>query len=187
MEALSQAIEIAFDNVPKFDGKTLVVLDESGSMSGRPWSIGSMFAVALYKANENSDLMTFAGDARYHNYNKNDSLMGIIRSMGNNGGSTNFHSIFRKAKTAYDRIIILSDMQGWVEYETPAADYSAYKAKYKCDPYVYSFDLNGYGDLQFPEGKVFCLAGWSEKVFNLMKLLEQDKQIMVDTIGKVAL
>ena len=35
----------------KLDGETLVVLDGSGSMSGKPIKIGSLFAAVLIKAN----------------------------------------------------------------------------------------------------------------------------------------
>ena len=42
--ALNSAVDIAVKNVPKFDGETLVVLDVSGSMVGKPAVIGSLFS-----------------------------------------------------------------------------------------------------------------------------------------------
>ena len=46
LDALSTAVDISLANVPRFDGKTLVALDGSGSMMGRPIKIGSLFAAA---------------------------------------------------------------------------------------------------------------------------------------------
>jgi hypothetical protein len=41
--------------------------------------------------------------------------------------------------------------------------------------------------MQFPERNVFCIAGFSDKVFDIMKLLETDKQALVNEIKKVEL
>ena len=41
----------------------------------------------------------------------------------------------------------------------------------------YSFDLAGYGTLQIPQKDVYCLAGFSDKIFDIMKYYESDKNI----------
>jgi len=181
--ALNEALEISLCNVPKFEGKTLVALDDSGSMEGRPIEIGSLFASIIYKTN-NADLMTFSGKARYKNLNPTDSALTIARRLQEEGdyGGTNFHSIFETADKPYDRIIILSDMQGWVGYNVPTTTFAVYKKRTNCNPIIYSFDLQGYGDMQFPERQVFCIGGFSEKVFEMMKLLEQDRNILIKKI-----
>lgn len=184
--SLNTAVDIAVNNVPKFEGETLVVLDTSSSMEGKPATIGSLFAAVLAKSN-NADLMTFDANARYVNYNPSESTITISKKIKFNGGSTNFQSIFQTANKAYDRIIILSDMQGWVGYHTPSKEYHDYKSVTKSDPFIYSFDLNSYGSMQFPESKVCCLAGFSEKVFDIMKLLEKDKKALVNEIMMLVL
>lgn len=185
---LIKAMETSLSNVPIFDGKTLVVLDASGSMSGKPIEIGSLFASALYKTND-ADFMMFDNDARYINYNPVDSIFSIAGAIKRNatGGGTNFHSIFIRANKVYNRIIILSDMQGWIGWDSPVKDFENYKKRFDCNPFIYSFDLNGYGDMQFPESNVFCIAGFSEKVFDLMKMLETDKNAMISEIEKIEL
>lgn len=185
---LSIAIDIATSNVPKLDGDTLVVLDGSGSMSGKPIKIGSLFAAVLIKAN-NADYMTFSDDAKYQTYNPMDSTMTIARMMekGIVSGGTNFHAIFETANRDYDRVIILSDMQGWVGYNAPTQSFAEYKRRVGVNPRIYSFDLQGYGSLQFPEDNVYCLAGFSEKVFDILKLLETDKQALLHEIEKIEL
>jgi len=188
VNALHDALELSLSNVPKFDGKTLVVLDESGSMSGKPMEIGSLFAAVLYKSN-NADLITFSDNARYRNLHSRDSVLSIAEKLQSdyNGGGTDFHSIFTTANQAYNRIIILSDMQGWVGYTAPTKTFATFKAKTKSNPHVYSFDLNGYGTLQFPEYQVYCIAGFSDRVFDIIKLLEQDRHALIKKIEEIEL
>lgn len=184
--ALNKAVDISCNNVPKFDGETLVVLDVSGSMTqgeGKAAKIGSLFAAILVKSNF-ADFMTFDGDARYVNVNPANSTLDVAEAMRFPGGTTDFKPIFTKANKAYDRIIILSDMQGWVGGNCPTGTYSAYKNKFNCNPFIYSFDLAGHGTMQFPEkgSKVCMLAGFSDKTFDVMSLLEKDKKALVNTI-----
>jgi len=182
--ALNKAVDISVNNVPVFDGETLVVLDVSGSMQGKPAQIGSLFAAVLIKSN-NADFMTFADTAKYRNVNPMDSTVTIANSIRFSAGGTNFHSIFQTANKKYDRIIILSDMQGWVGSFTPEREYKQYKQATGVNPFIYSFDLNSYGSMQFPEQNVFCIAGFSDKVLDTMKLMETDKRALINTIKGV--
>jgi len=195
--ALNVSLDNSLSNVPVFPGTTLVVLDDSGSMTfnktgdyKNPMQIGSLFAAVLMKSNK-CDFMMFNSDARYvNNMNFGDSLGTLtsrIMAMAKSGG-TNFPSIFKTANKAYDRVIILSDMQGWQKSSygssLPSSEFAAYKSRTKCNPRVYSFDLQNYGDMQFPEQGVFAIAGFSEKVFDIMEMLEQDKKALVKTIER---
>jgi 60 kDa SS-A/Ro ribonucleoprotein len=188
--ALNKAVDIAVNNVPKFDGETLVVLDVSGSMqemhmgTKSPHIIGALFSAVLVKSN-NCDFMVFADNAQYHNINPMDSTITISNSLRFASGGTNFHSIFKTANKKYERIIILSDMQGWLGGYTPTREFAEYKKITGANPFVYSFDLKNYGSMQFPETNVFALAGFSEKVFDTMKMMEQDKRALFNEIGKV--
>jgi hypothetical protein len=192
LTAIAKAVDISLSNVPVFLGRTLVVLDVSGSMTvgyGRngnivPAKIGALFAAVLAKAND-ADLMTFDNSARYVNVNKADSAMTIARSIRFPGGGTDFHTIFRAAREKYDRVIILSDMQGWIGYDSPTAEFADYKKRTGANPHVYSFDLQGYGTMQFPERNVCALAGFSDKVFDVMAMVEQDPKALITKIKEV--
>ena len=198
--AINEALEISFANVPKFKGKTLVVVDHSGSMDSvehgnlSNFEIGALFGVALAKTND-ADFMYFGDTAKYAGINPVDSTPTIVEKLAglNDGGSTdvghgtNFHAIFEEASGAYNRIVIFSDMQGWVGYDAPTSTFSEYKKRTSANPFIYSFDLAGYGSLQFPEGNTFCLAGFSEKIFTIMKLLEEDRHALVKKIEATTL
>ena len=101
------------------------------------------------------------------------------------GESTDFNSIFPVANKKYDRVIILSDMQGWVGNKAPVSSYQDWKKRTGSDPFLYSFDLTNYGTLQFPENKILCLAGFSNEIFNIMSLLEKDKNALVNEVKKI--
>lgn len=202
LEALSHAAEIALANVPRFDGRTLIVVDDSGSMvqakvgRGQTTTVAdaaSLFAAVLYKRND-ADLMLFDADARYANVPPDSGMLGLSNGIRTamRGGGTNFAAIFPAITQAYDRVIILSDMQGWMSlgYGTgattlPTGAFEEYVQRVGKRPHVYSFDIAGMGTLQFPQAQVYCLAGFSDRVFEVMATLEQDKQALVNRIKAV--
>lgn len=192
LQGISKALDISMDNVPKFKGNTLVAIDDSGSMGNMTdnksaFHIGAIFAAILAKSN-NADLMRFSNDAFYVPYDLNMNTLTILDELNKvrTGNNTNFHTPFVRADKAYDRIIILSDLQGWGSYSVPAA-FNEYKKKFNCNPHIYSFDLRGYGTLQLPENQVYCLAGVSDKIFDIMSMLETDKNALINDIEKIEL
>ena len=187
LAALSEAADKSLANVPAFDGRTLIALDGSGSMHGRPLAIGSLFAAVLAKANAGATVMVFSNDAEFVALNRRDSTLSLARQIAGRApkGGTNFHAMFQRAQCAYDRIVILSDMQGWIGRDAPTATFAAYKQRTDADPRVFSFDLAGYGTLQFPERNVYCLAGFSDKALQTMRFLEDDKSALLREIEAI--
>lgn len=181
LSALEYAAELSLSNVPRFKGNTLVALDTSGSMIGNPSKIGALFASILVRSNR-ADLLVFSEKAAYVKFDSKTTLLRLAKSIKFSYGGTNFNSIFEAAKYRYDRIIILSDMQAWMGNDTPERAFEAYKKRYDVDPLVYSFDLQGYGSLQFSEHKIVTIAGFSEKVFDLMAKSEVNPNALLDEI-----
>jgi 60 kDa SS-A/Ro ribonucleoprotein len=199
VQAISVALDRATVNVPTLEGKTLIVVDHSGSMGsfspGTPQFIGDTFAAVLYKSND-ADVMVFGTSAGYVGtrgamLNPDDSTMTLAGTIGSTpppgGHGTNFHSIFEKAKDRYDRFVIFSDMQAWIGYTDPGSPLKSYEQKFKARPYIYSFDLGGYGTTQFAESRIMQLAGFSEKIFDTMKYVESDPNALVKRIEAVEL
>ena len=150
--------------------------------------IGSLFAATLVKANH-ADILLFSDDAKYVSINKVDSTLSVAKELARSAkaAGTNFHCIFQTANRVYDRIIILSDMQAWIGHYAPVQTLEAYRKKYKADPRIFSFDLQGYGTLQFPERNVSCLAGFSDKTMETLKYLDSDKQALIREVEAVEL
>jgi hypothetical protein len=215
LEAIDDAMEISVSNVPKFDGETLVVCDYSGSMDNKLSAmgtisyrqVGTIFGAIMAKAN-NADFMIFGSRAAYAPFSRKDSISTIIKQldkhnrtgMGWNYKSkpstndvinvdhgTDFPETFKTANKKYDRIIYFSDLQGWRSGGAPTGAHAQYNAKYGANPIIYSFDLAGQGSGMFPEHKTYALAGFSDKVFDILKKLEQDRNALVNAIEEVEL
>jgi hypothetical protein len=194
LAAIDKAATISLGNLPKLNGDTLIAVDNSHSMNGRPINIASMFAAAIYKQS-NADVIVFSNTAKYATLNPNDGVISIANNIKNacNPAGTNFQAIFSTANRKYDRIIILSDMQAWINTSRyrndsrPTENLEKYRRRYLADPKIWSFDLAGYGTLQFPERNVYALAGFSEKIFGIMEVIEADKENLINTIESVEL
>ncbi len=190
--ALSEAVDIALANIPALPGRSLVALDVSGSMCTQVRKadyscveIGALFAAALAKA-QNAEVMTFANSASWLRYDPRSSTMSLTEKLLLGvGGGTDFNAIFDGLLLPFERIFILSDMQGWVGGGAPVASFAAYRQRTGCSPAIYSIDLTGYGSLQFPYGKVFALGGFSEKLFELLPLLEEDPEALINRVKAI--
>ena len=178
-------MDISCKNIPIFED-TLFVVDVSGSMKGKPSEIASLFAAMFAKSN-NCDVMTFATNANYMTYNPMDSIMTIRNNFKFTGGGTNLRSVFSNANKGYKHIIIASDMQSFIGYNAPTKEFNEYKKKYGVDPYLFSLDLAGYGTLQLPENNIFCLAGFSDKIFQIMELLKTDRKALLNEINSIVI
>ncbi|HXB12977.1 MAG TPA: TROVE domain-containing protein, partial [Bacteroidia bacterium] len=192
MNAVNDAVTIALNNVPVFEGRTLVALDRSGSMGDAegvksPAAIGSLFASVIAKTND-ADIILFDDSAEYLNINLADSVVGICENIRRKMtyGGTNFNLVFDHAKKKYDRIIILSDMQAWIGFRTPQDAYARYCKRLEANPKIYTFDLQGYGTMQFPQEHVYSLAGFSEKTLDIMKSLETDPTALITKINEIS-
>lgn len=197
VRALSRALDIAVDNVPKLDGSTVVVIDSSGSMGGGLSAksqathrmVASLLGAVFAKRND-ADIMLFADDAISLPYNPDDSTLTIANAAASGnpiGHGTNFPSIFERMKSSYDRVIILSDMQGWIGHYSPAKHFRDYCERTGASPQVHSIDLAGYGTLQFPERHVMALAGFSERIFDLMAMVEREPDALFADIEAIEL
>jgi 60 kDa SS-A/Ro ribonucleoprotein len=189
---ISTALDVSASNIPKFEGETLVAIDKSGSMQGEPIRKSALFGAMLVKSNA-ADVILWDDNATILNCNPMDSVTTIanqILARVVSMGGTNIMAPFQLADRKYSRILILTDEQSWGHssyYSTgtgPSA-LAAYKTRTGANPMVYNWDMQGHGTLQFPENQVAVLAGWSDKVFDIMKLVETDKHALVNKIKAI--
>lgn len=200
VDGLNAALDISVMQViPKFDGKTLIAVDDSGSMTGATVGgdrsvrrmvsdVAAQLAAFVYKSNPDSEVIYFAYNARSGKYvNPSDStttvVQGIRKEIGR-GGGTYFNQIFDwMGDKFYDRVIILSDMQG---ADSVQREIDNYRRNVNPDVFIHSLDLAGYGTSMFaPNNNVAKYAGFSEKVFTLMAQAEEDPKALVNEIEAV--
>lgn len=197
--AIDEAMSIACQNIPVLPGRTLVALDESGSMGARdtdtsPAGRGSMFAAIVLKSQPGADFMAFSTNAQLQPMDTSSTLFGLTKAIRSRwqSGSTNFHAIFDTATAAYENIIIISDQEGWTlgkswtsEMGAPTSARRRYEQRVKVLPFITVFDLAGAGEMMFPEDSVATLSGWSEKVFTLLRELRKDPAALVNEVRKI--
>jgi 60 kDa SS-A/Ro ribonucleoprotein len=221
-KAIGLALEHSLENIPEVGGSTLVALDTSGSMGwfkqlfqethphyanpvpdGKtdPIEIGALFAASLVKR-WGADLMYFCDGAEYHDFSGMGRVIDIVKMVGATrvNGGTNFHAPFERATKAarkYDRIVVISDMQGWMQpanfdaygrgtsSNLPAASFANYKAITNCNPDLFMVDLAGMGSIQFPAAGVYCVSGFSEKIFETIKMFSEDRDALVTQVNAV--
>ena len=189
--AVANALEHSLGNVPSFDGKILVAVDGSGSMNGScksgltPIQKASLFAAALFKKND-VDLVLY--DTQLYRDNsifKGDSMMTIADKIIKRapGGGTATSLVFQYANQSripYSRIIILSDDESWCESwairDSVQAQYENYR-KYNDCP-VFAIDIEGYGTKDVTGSKVHHVAGFSDKIFDFMRIIENKENIL---------
>jgi len=187
---LGTALDLSVASVPVFPGRTLVLVDTSGSMEDKlsekssvsRMAAGALFGVAVTRAAERAggsvDLHGFAGNGWgwerdagtvtfHHPVPKGASTLGVVQSMvsrcGEVGHGTMIGAALRQTFLAHDRVVIFTDQQ--------SAD-AANGAVPDTVP-VYAFDLAGYARTSLAGGvNRFQLAGFSDKVFDLLPMLE---------------
>jgi len=153
-------------------------------------NIANLFA-AMYWMKANSTLVGVFGDRlETPKLDREKDIFGnykIIDKVGNHiggGTETGIFTMFKeliKERKLVDRIVIFSDSQvgtgcGWYDDRTGRGnDFNKLFQEYKkISPKVkvYSVDLKGYGNSMFQDD-VYKLAGWSDKIFDLMSILEK--------------
>lgn len=199
-EALDKAFRIACGNMEKFDGKSVIMLDISGSMEDRISSrsnitikeVGACYAAALY-ISQDCDFVKFGTSAKSCSYNKINNIFNIISNMCEEdkcGYGTYIGAAFAELDKHYDRIFIVSDMQimsprrYYSQREDGPASYNDYCKEYG-DAKCYSFDLGNYKtQCANPNNRnVHLVTALNDDVFKFLHLLENNQSI-VDYIQK---
>jgi hypothetical protein len=187
-QALVKAMDKACENINRLDGRNLVILDESGSMS-RVFDNACLMTAVIEKT-QNADVLKFNNIARWW-VPKHSSVLenadDLDRSFS--GGGTSFESAYMAIREKkYDRIFVISDMQTWADAPSfsPKTQYHDYVKRHGPTK-LYMFDVTGYGTLLNPEEDVYILGGYTLNVFDILEPLEMDKQALIKTIEAVKL
>lgn len=217
MQAVSEALELSTANLPKWKGKTFVTCDNSGSMeskiSGKSTmqriEVGNIMGALAFRNSDAAIASNFGQTFNVLNINPKDTVMANTQKLIRNhvGHSTNgFLAIkwLNETKTFVDRIMVFSDEQlydstgyAYASYggyggtswgnNSIAKELKIYKRTVNPKVFLYSFDLAGYGTLQFPEDepRVCNVAGFSEKIFDFVNNFESFGKGLIDTIDKI--
>jgi hypothetical protein len=212
LSALEAAVKASVENMEGFDHNTnvLVAADVSGSMqhpvsaksSVQNFDIGILLSMLL-KSKCASVVSGMFGDTWKVVNLPQDSILAntleMHRREGEVGYSTNGYKVIEwliANKVRMDKVMIFTDCQmwdsehrrGWFNYEKAINDYwHKYKAE-NPEAKLYLFDLAGYGQtpLNLVEPDVYLIAGWSEKVFDVMNAIDRGEDALSE-IRKIVL
>lgn len=174
--ALERTLEASLAGVPSLTGRTLVLVDRSGSMFTRlsRRSVltradgAAVFGAALAVRAVAADLVEFGTRSAPVRYGRGDSVLKMVERMGNLGG-TNTAEAVRRHYRGHDRVVIVTDEQAWAGWRgaDPAKGVPASVP-------VYTFNLAGYQYGHGPGGvgNRHTFGGLSDQGFAAIPLLE---------------
>jgi 60 kDa SS-A/Ro ribonucleoprotein len=191
LEVLEQAVLHSAANIPGYDENTKVVIaaDVSGSMqraiSARSkvqnFDIGLMLAMLLQSRCANVITGMFGDSWKVINLPRKNILANVDefhRREGEVGYATNGYLVVQdllQRRKIVDKVMIFTDCQLW---NNSGNDHIAvlWKQYKKLAPKakIYLFDLAGYGNvpLNVMRDDVYLVAGWSDKVFDVLNAIE---------------
>ena len=177
--ALERALQASLANVPALPGRTLVLVDRSGSMFA-PLSrraqvtradAAAVFGTALALRAQAADLVEFGTTSRAVRVRKGASVLSVADGFGNRGG-TNTADAVRRHYARHDRVVLVTDEQAWA-------------GRRGADPTdavpthvpVYTFNLAGYRYGHGPSGagNRHTFGGLTDQAFAAIPLLESGR------------
>jgi hypothetical protein len=191
---LEQALGHSLVNVPRLDGRTLILVDRSPSMFPEydHWfptlkksdisraDQAAVFGAALAVRAEQPTLVEFGGGSRVITFQRGTSVLKLVDKFYRDPG-TDIPSAVKKHYDGHDRVVILTDEQTrpgslpsnmWRSYggmrETEVNDLVP-----KHVP-VFMWNFAGYSAAAMPSGNEarFHLGGLTDKAFQLIPILE---------------
>ncbi|MEY9876442.1 hypothetical protein ABH931_005952 [Streptacidiphilus sp. MAP12-33] len=172
--ALETALGHSLANVPALPGRTLVLVDRSGSMFDRPSAqtqlnradSAAVFGTAVALRAEQADLVEFGTDSRPLVPGPGASLLRTVDRFGDLGG-TNTAQAVRRHYAGHDRIVVVTDEQAhWSPHGHVFQGIPAHVPSY-------TWNLAGYGVGHAPSGpNRHTFGGLGDAAFRLIPLIE---------------
>lgn len=207
LDALEKAAQESAANIKGFDRETrvLVACDVSGSMqtpvSAKSkillYDVGLMLAMLLHSRCKNVEVGMF-GDSWKTITVPRSNILGNVqefyRREGEVGYATNGYLVIKdilSRRVRMDKVMLFTDGQLWDASASGShiqTLWLSYKAEVSPAAKLYLFDLQGYGraPLQILRNDVYLIAGWSDKVFEVLTALENGESAL-DAINKIEL
>ena len=193
MSALETAVRHSAANIEGFDGNTRVLIasDVSGSMwknvsaksSVRLFDIGLLLSMLLKSHCKQVIAGIFGSEWSVVNLPADNVLMAtrqLEKLEGSVGYSTNGYKVVDwliEQNQVLDKVMLFTDMQMWNSTGYNASFENSWRRYKQMAPHakLYLFDLAGYGQLplRLAEPDVYLIAGWSDRVFDVLSAVDK--------------
>jgi hypothetical protein len=173
-EALETALGHSLANVPELPGRTLILVDRSGSMFDTPGEhtqlnradSAAIFGTSLAVRAESADLVEFGSDSRRVELAPGESVLRVLDRFHDLGGTCTAAAL-RRHYARHDRVVIVTDEQ------TGPAQWSSPLRAIPSRVPVYTWNLAGYAPAHAPSGPHHhTFGGLSDAAFRLIPLIE---------------
>ncbi|MEU2557826.1 TROVE domain-containing protein [Streptomyces longispororuber] len=173
--ALERALGHSLANVPALPGRSLILVDRSGSMWA-PLSersqlnradAAAVFGTALALRAHDADLVEFGTTSAPVAYRAGESVLKVLDRFGDLGGTDTTEAV-RRHYRGHDRVLIVTDEQAaYSHHGDPTAQVPAHIP-------VYTWNLAGYRAGHGPSGTAHrhTFGGLSDAAFRMVTLLE---------------
>ncbi|WP_315819821.1 TROVE domain-containing protein [Paraflavitalea speifideaquila] len=206
LEALEKAVQFSTANIAGYDEATnvLIAADVSGSMQKtisshskvQNFDIGLMLAMLLQYRCANVITGMFGDTWKVINLPRKQILANVDefhRREGEVGYSTNGFLVVKdllQRKKMVDKLMIFTDCQLWNPDNSTDNIANLWLQYKRVSPHakLYLFDLAGYGNtpLKVQHNDVYLIAGWSEKIFDVLNAIDQGSDAL-KLIGSIEL
>lgn len=173
---LEQALNHSLANVPELKGRTLVLVDRSGSMFYDRLSAksdltraegASVFGTALAMRSQHADLVQYDDRSAVVPFSKGESLLPVIRDRFGGGGGTATWAAVQQHFRGHDRVVIVTDEQ----------TRDSYRGGLPSNVPVYVWNVAGYraGSMPSGSGNTHVFGGLTDAAFRMIPLLESGR------------
>ncbi|WP_326691848.1 TROVE domain-containing protein [Streptomyces sp. NBC_01795] len=185
-QALEEALAASTANVPALPGRTLLLVDASGSMQAAVSrrstvthaDVGALFGATLAHRGERVEMYGFASGHFRHQLTEGGSVLPAIERfrsrLGEVGYGTETVAALRAAYKGHDRVVIVSDMQAFHHPGGGGRGVSVSEAV-PADVPVFGVNTSGYAPsaLDTSRPNRYEIGGFSDKLFTMMALLSE--------------
>jgi len=185
---LERALALSLANVPELKGRTLILVDRSGSMfdgvSARSGlnraDTAALFGAAVAVRCEHADLVEFGTYSQPVTFRGADSVLKVIERFTSMGGTNTADAVRRHYRdTFHSRVVIITDEQAWGGYHggEPTALVPA-------NVPVYTWNLAGYklGHGPSGSGNRHVFGGLTDSAFRMIPMLEAGRDARWDDL-----
>lgn len=180
--ALSMALDSSLSNIPTLKGRTLVLVDTSGSMRSpfsahsemMNWDAAALFGIALAKAADgvdgsHVDVVSYSNGDLPFKFTRGADVLGELhrwQSSYNIGGGTDTFGALRRNYKGHDRVILITDEQA-------NHHYGRLDTVIPADKHMFTFSLVGYQRGHAPtSGYRHVFGGLTDACFPMIPLIE---------------
>lgn len=177
--SLEQALDAAVNNIPALSGRTLILIDTSGSMHSvfskdgtlMRWDAAVVFGLALARRCAHADVISYSNFGKRFDLRAGESLLKAIDRWKTGGyfigGGTDTAGATRATFDRHDRVVILTDEQANWGGDPGAVLPTSVP--------LYTWNLAGYqhGHTGGPNRHTF--GGLTDKGFDMIPLLERGR------------